>query len=134
MHPPDGSEKPALVGLIQLRAQAEFPPGDDPFLRRLVPQGSFAISNAKWGRPYTQMKVNSLSARARGDKEQVEERAPERVDYVLSQLKGRASLKHGLVTLSAVSFEVPGATATGGGKYDLISKRVKGTVSMVADA
>jgi hypothetical protein len=82
------------------------------------------------------MKVNGLSARARGDKEQVEEREAHRVDHVLSQLKGDVSLKDGVATLSGVSFQVPGAMAAGGGTYNLITRRVdlKGTVSMVADA
>ena len=130
------SEKPALEGPIDLRAHAELPPGDDPFLRRLVLQGSFAINNARWGRPLTRLKVNTLSARARGDKKQVEERTADRVDPVVSQLKGTVSAKNGLATLSGVFFHVPGATATGGGNYNLMSKHVdlKGTVSMAADA
>jgi AsmA-like C-terminal region len=130
------SEKPALEGPVRLRAHADLPPGDKPFLHKLILQGSFAISNARWARPPTQIKVNSLSARARGDKDQVEERTADRVDPVLSQLKGAVLLKAGLATLSGVSFHVPGATASGGGTYNLLTKRLdlKGTVSMAADA
>jgi hypothetical protein len=130
------SDKPALEGPINLRAHVDLPPGDDPFRRRLVLNGSFAISNARWKRPRTQMKVNSLSARARGDKKQVDQRTPDRVDDVLSYLRGNVSLKGGVAALSGVSFRVPGATATGGGTYNLITKRVdlKGDVSMAADA
>jgi hypothetical protein len=47
------SDPAALEGRIRLRAHAELPPGDDPFLRRLVLQGSFAISDARWGQPRT---------------------------------------------------------------------------------
>jgi hypothetical protein len=130
------ADEPALKGPIQLRARAELPAGGDPFLRRLSLRGSFSISQARWGRPRTQMKVNSLSARARGDKEQVEDRMPDRVDEVLSRLSGDVSLKAGTASLSNVSFRVPGAAATGGGTYNLITKRVdlRGTVSMAADA
>jgi hypothetical protein len=82
------------------------------------------------------MKVNGLSARARGDKKQVEERTADRVDRVFSQLKGDVSLKNGLASLSRLSFHVPGATATGSGTYSLISREVdiRGAVSMTADA
>jgi autotransporter translocation and assembly factor TamB len=129
------SDRPALEGPIALRANVDLLPGREPFLRRLLLRGSFAISNARWTRPRTQIKVNSLSARARGDKKQVEERTADRVDQVLSQLRGEVSLKQGLAFLSHLSFRVPGARATGAGTYNLITKRVdlKGTVSMVAD-
>jgi hypothetical protein len=130
------SNEPALKGPIRLRASVDLPPGDAPFLRRLILRGGFGISNARWTRPRTQMKVNSLSARARGDKKQVEERSADQVDPVLSQLKGEVSLKDGLASLSRVPFQAPGATATGGGTYNLLTKRVdlKGAVSMAADA
>ena len=87
-------------------------------------------------RVFLPYEVNSLSARARGDKKQVEQRTPDQVDGVLSYLKGQVSLKRGLATLSNVAFQVPGAAATDGGTYDLITKRVdlKGNVSMAADA
>jgi hypothetical protein len=130
------SDRPALRGPIRLRANVDLPRGTEPFLRRLLLRGGFDISNARWTRPRTQMKVNSLSARARGDKKQVQDRSAENVDDVLSQLRGDVFLKDGLASLSDVSFRVPGATATGGGTYNLLNKRVdlRGTVSMVADA
>src|SRR5690349_2199911 len=71
---------------MQLRASAELPTGDAPFLRRLILRADFGISNARWARPRTQMKVNALSARARLDKKQVEQRAADRVDAVLSRV------------------------------------------------
>jgi hypothetical protein len=129
------SQRPALEGPIHLRAHAELPPGSEPFLRRLLLDGNFVIRRARWTRPTTQVKVNRLSARARGDKEQVEDRPAQDVDSVLSQLKGSVSVKSGLARLSDVSFQVPGAVATGGGTYNLISKFVdlRGKVSMAAD-
>jgi len=130
------SNEPALGGPIQLRANVDLPPGAEPFLHRLLLRGGFDIRNARWRRPRTQIKVNALSARARGDKKQVEDRDADRVDQVLSQLKGEVSLKQGVALLSRVSFEVPGVRATGGGTYNLLTKSVnlKGTASMVADA
>jgi hypothetical protein len=130
------SEQPALEGPIQLRAHVDLPSVEGMFLQRLVLRGGFGITDARWARPRTQMKVNSLSARARGDKKQVEDRTADQVDHVVSQLRGEVSLKDGLALLSRVSFRVPGATANGGGTYNLLTKRValKGTVSMLADA
>jgi hypothetical protein len=130
------SDPPTLRGPIRLAADVDLPPGDDPFLRRLNLRGDFTISDARWARSRTQMKVNSLSARARGDKEEVEDRSEEDVSQVLSHLRGEVSLRNGLASLSRVMFRVPGATAIGAGTYNLITKRVDmaGTVSMVADA
>jgi hypothetical protein len=130
------SPVPALQGPIRFRANVDLPHGTEPFLRRLLLRGGFDISDAHWARPRTQIKVNSLSARARGDKKQVQERREEDFDHVLSQLNGHVVLKDGLASLSDVSFRVPGARATGGGTYNVLNKRVdlRGTVSIVADA
>lgn len=127
------SPQPALRGPIDFRADTDLLQGDEPFLHRLLLRGRFRISDARWVRTNTQTKVDGLSARARGDKKKAEELTAE---PVLSQLTGEVSLKQGLALLSGVSFHVPGATATGGGTYNLLTKRValKGTVSMIADA
>lgn len=127
------SDHPALVGAIQFLADADLLSGDEPFLQRLILRGRFGISDARWTKPSTQTKVDGLSARARGDKRKAEEHTAERV---LSQLLGEVSLKDGLASLSGISFHVPGATGTGGGTYNLLTKQValKGTVSLSADA
>jgi hypothetical protein len=128
------ADQPGLEGPIRLRANVELPPGEEPFLRRLLLRGDCVISSARWRTP-TQMKVNNLSARARGDKEQVEERSPEQVDPVRSNLSGEVLLKDGLASLSNVSFRVPGAVARGAGTYNLLTKRIQldGAVAMQAD-
>ena len=47
-------------------------------------------------------------------------------------MKGHVVLRDGSATLSRVIFSVPGATAHGGGTYDVISKKVNLT-GQVAD-
>jgi hypothetical protein len=130
------SDRPALEGPVELRASVALVPGDSSFFQRLTLRGGFRISDSRWGRPGTQMKVNRLSARARGDKKQVEDRPADQVDDIVCQLKGDVSLKNGQASLARLSFDVPGATANGGGTYNLLTKRVdlKGTISTVADA
>ena len=128
------ADHPALNGPIALRAHVELPPGQERFLRRLRLNGAFGIDDAHWTRARTQTKINELSARARGDKKEVEDRDSQ-LERVVSDLKGAVSLHGGVAALSRVSFRVPGATATGGGTYNVITRQVdlRGTVSMVAD-
>lgn len=123
---------PAMSGPIVFRARVEIPTRDEPFLRRMRMTGNFNIRDARW-KPRTQFKINDLSARARGDKEQIGKVTPS--DMVASDMKGSVAVSQGLASLSGVSFRVPGATAAGGGTFHLLTKRVniRGTVSMAAD-
>jgi hypothetical protein len=127
--------EPALNGPIALRAHVELPPGDEAFLRRLRLDGVFGIDDARWTRARTQTKIDELSARARGDKKQLKDGGAQ-LERVVSDLKGTVSMRNGVAALSGVSFRVPGATATGGGTFDVIRKQLdlRGTVSMTADA
>jgi hypothetical protein len=126
-------DRPALKGPITLRAHAVLPPGEDKFLPRLRIDGEFGIRQAEFTRSRTQSKVNELSARARGKDVGEDDPAPERV---VSDLKGRVVMRNGIATLSDISFVVPGATANGGGTYNLLDKRVNlhGKLAMKATA
>jgi hypothetical protein len=126
-------DKPLLNGPITLRAHAVLPAGEEKFLPRLRIDGEFGIGDATFTRRRTQSKVNELSARARGKDVGEDDPAPERV---VSDLKGRVIMRNGIATLSDISFVVPGATANGGGTYNLLDKRVnlRGKLSMKATA
>jgi hypothetical protein len=113
---------------MSLRADVHLPPGPERFLRRLRLNGSAGIENARWSKSRTQAKVNELSARARGNDKK--EAVP-----VVTDLRGFVVLAGGVARLRDVHFQVPGATARGGGTYNLLTKQVnlEGTVSMAAD-
>jgi hypothetical protein len=124
--------RPALHGPIDFRAHVELPPGRAPFLRRVRLDSIFTISNARW-RGNAQTKVNELSARSRGDKKQVEDgRIP---PEVVTDLRGKVSLRNGVASLRDLAFSTPGATATGQGTFSVITRRVdlRGSVKMAAD-
>ena len=125
------ADRPALNGPVTLRVHVVVPPGEGKFLRKVRLDGDFSIQNASFTKPRTQAKVSELSARSRGRDVGEDEPAPERV---VSDLKGHVVLRDGTATLSQVIFSVPGATARGGGTYDLIDKRVnlRGQVAMAA--
>ncbi|HYP14654.1 MAG TPA: AsmA-like C-terminal region-containing protein, partial [Bryobacteraceae bacterium] len=128
------SPRPALSGPIVLKGHVELPPGSQGFLERLRLDGRFAIRNGVWSKPQMQSKINEMSARARGDKEEVEDGG--NADQVKTDLAGKVNMRQGTAALSGVSFNLPGAAASGGGTYNLLSKYIdlRGTVTMSADA
>lgn len=125
------ADQPALRGPITLRADAVLPPGEGKFLSKVRIDGDFGIDDARFTRSRTQSKVNELSARARGQDLGDDEPEP---DTVVSDLRGRVVMRNGVARLSQISFSVPGATANGGGTYNLLDKRVNlhGKVAMKA--
>ena len=103
-----------MSGPVSLRAKAEIPPGNEPFLEKVKLQGRFGIDQGTFSKPETQQDVNKLSAGARGeDKDDPE--------TVLSDLKGQVKLEGGVARFSDLSFGVPGAQAHLHGTYNIIN-------------
>jgi hypothetical protein len=68
------------------------------------------------------VKVDELSARARGNKARIKSKSgPERV---YEDLKGHFRLRDGIATLSSALFAVPGAVARGSGTYDVTTEAI----------
>jgi hypothetical protein len=61
-------ERPPMSGSVTLQADAEIPPGQEPFLQRVKFRGRFGIGPGEFTKPTTQQDVNQLSAGARGKK------------------------------------------------------------------
>ena len=114
-------DKPALNGPVTLRARAVLPPGEGKFMRKLQFDATFGIDDAKFTKARTQTKVNELSARSRGQDIGEDEPTPA---SVVSDLKGTVRMRDGVAHLSDVLFVLPGARATGGGQFNVITKRV----------
>jgi hypothetical protein len=122
------SPRAPLNGTVSLKARAQVPPGDNPFLRKLNLNGDFGIDSAQFTAEGTQQNLDKLSAQARGEKPQVME-DPERV---VSDLQGHVNVVNGVANFSELSFHVPGAKAKLHGTFDLVSHRVNlhGTLYM----
>jgi hypothetical protein len=122
------SNRPALTGSMNFGARVAFPLEQGRFLEQITLQGDFGIDTMRFTRSETQGNVNSLSERARGEKDDGD---PE---SVVSNLKGRVEVKNGIATLSTLSFSVPGAVAQVHGTYGLISEQVNlhGTLQLDA--
>jgi AsmA-like C-terminal region len=107
-----------MSGAVTLRAKAEIPSGDRPFLKKLNLRGSFGIGGGEFSHPSTQEGVDKLSAGARGEKDSPD---PE---TVLTDLTGRVALNGGVADFADLSFGVPGATARMQGTYNLINYKI----------
>ena len=122
--------KPPMTGPIIFRARATLPPDKRPFLKKLVLQGDFGISNAQYPHADTQRTIDVLSARARGEADKVED-IDEKIGSdtydpgsVLSNIRGHVVATNAVAHLSDVMFDVPGASAKLNGTYNLINHKV----------
>lgn len=125
------SNPPALEGPMTLQAHVLLPPGPAPFLRRVQLKGAFDIVEARFIHPKTRLDLHKLSARARGKKDAGDEGMD---SHVLSSFAAHVVLKDAIADLSDADFKTPGAVATGGGRYDLLTKQIQlqGNLAMKA--
>ena len=112
------SNRPDLTGAMNFRARVAFPFDQRQFLNEVTLQGDFAIDTMRFTRLQTQENVNNLSQRAEGEKEDDD------AERVISNLKGHAELKDGIVTFPSLSFSVPGALAQMHGTYGLMNEQI----------
>ena len=110
-----------LNGVTSFRAHFTWPPGDAPFLQKIRLTGDFGIAGGQFTKSSTQADVADLSDRARGEKP---EDNPQDPDDVVSNLSGHVDLRHAVANLSDISFEVPGASATMHGTFNLENHKV----------
>ena len=114
-------KNPSMTGTVNLRAKVEVPPGPPGFLTKLSLISDVGIGSGRFTNPTVQMPVNKLTESARGETKQQEAEDPQ---TVLSNLRGRVSVKNGVATLLDTSFTAPGTRAEIGGNYNLLNKTV----------
>ena len=105
--------KPPMIGALKLTTTFLLPPGDANVVDRLKLNGRFDISQARFANYDVQGKIVELSQRAQG-KRPDRERA-----QVASNFRGHFVLERGVLTLSDLSFDVPGAQVKLAGRYAL---------------
>jgi AsmA-like C-terminal region len=116
------SPQAPMSGVVSFNARISLPPGEDSFLKKVELQGDFGIDAGSFTKSDTQRGVNSLSQGAQGNKNpKAEDDVP---PNALSDLRGHVLLKHGIATLSNLSFGVPGALAQMRGTYDLVTEKI----------
>jgi hypothetical protein len=111
------SGRSPMSGEVALRAKVEIPSGDRKFLEKVKLQGTFGIDDGSFSQADTQNNVNELSAGARGENKDDPE-------TVLTDLKGRVALDHGVANFSDLTFHIPGAGARLHGTFNLLNYKI----------
>jgi hypothetical protein len=119
---------PPMNGVTSLKAHVEIPPQKRPFLQELVLRGDFGIGEAAFTKPAMQTRVDEMSQRARGEKQDKNKPQPQAnaddPENVVLNLKGHVELRDGVAKFSELSFSVPGASARMNGTYILSSEQL----------
>lgn len=122
------AKKPVMTGRIALKAKLVLPPGKESVSDRLQLAGDFALEQTTFTDAAVQEQLAMLSRRARGKK------PDEPVGRIVSEMRGRFTLRDGVLRLNPLGFDLPGADVSVSGSYGLRSEHVEfaGTLSMAA--
>lgn len=122
------AKKPVMTGRIAMKGKLVLPPGKESVSDRLQLAGDFALEQTQFTDPAVQEQLAMLSRRAQGKK------PDESVGKIMSEMRGRFTLRDGVLRLNPLGFDVPGADVSVSGSYGLRSEQVEfaGTLSMAA--
>jgi len=109
------SATPVMTGSLTLKTKLLIPPGDAKVPDRLQLDGTFAIARARFTSVEVQQKLFALSRRSQGK----DTDAGARGNQVLSDMKGRFTLRNGVVRFDPLTFGIPGAVVSLIGRYVL---------------
>lgn len=110
------TEPPVMSGLIQAKVKLNLPAGEDDLSERLRLAGHFQVSGAHFSNDKTQDKIDALSLRSQGHPELAKEPLDENVR---SNLNGTFKLLNGVLSFSALQFQIPGTQVNLQGQYSL---------------
>lgn len=105
------STQPMMSGLVNLRTKMILPPGKVKVLDKLVLDGEFDVSDARFASSDVRDKLASFSRHAVGE--------PDNPDAgsAISDLRGNFALRNGVITFKRLTFSVPGAVIKLDGTY-----------------
>jgi hypothetical protein len=120
--------KPPMRGAVHFHTKLVIPPGDVDVTETIGLDGAFTMDSAHFSELNVQEKVNELSHRGEGKPEESDQ------DTVASDFKGAFKLNKGVITLSGLSFVVPGVSVDLSGTYGLLNSEMdfRGTARLVA--
>jgi len=108
---------PTLMrGALALRMHLFIPPGKVSVSRKMRVEGTFAIRGAEFNDPRMQQKLDALSMRAQGRPKLANAQDAE---LVASSLAGKFSQANGVVEVSELNYEMPGAQVQMDGRVEL---------------
>ncbi len=112
---------PIMAGGVSLSTDFLLPPGKGDVIGRLQLAGRFGIESAKFTSGTVEKRLSDLSVRAQGKPEELSQPDAEPLQ-VTSDFRGNFTLGGGKLTLTKLSFTLPGAQVTLNGTYGLRSE------------
>jgi hypothetical protein len=132
------TDPPVMTGQVRMRTKLDLPPGPEDVASRLKLRGRFEILNAYFTNPKVQSRVDELSLRGQGKPGLAKQEARDpSTATIASDMRGNFSLANGELSLSNLSYDVPGASikvqgvySLDGNKFDIYGiARLKATIS-----
>jgi hypothetical protein len=104
---------PFMRGKISLNTKIDIPPLTGPVREKLLLDGQFQLSQARFLKSTVQDQIDTLSRRGRGQPGNTD------ITGVVSVMAGKFTLANEMVTFQSLSFAVPGSGVDLAGTYDL---------------
>jgi hypothetical protein len=120
--------EPPMTGAIRYHAKFDLPPGEKDVVDKLQLDGQFDVQDGSMTAPKLKEKLEKLSDKAQGKPNDPTG------GEVSSQFGGAFQLRDGILTLSKLTFSIPGAGIELTGTYGLRSEKLdfRGTVQLQA--
>ena len=126
---------PPMAGPVRLKTKFVLDSGQKTMMDRLNLGGSFSLDSIHFTNGSVQQRIDNLSKRSEGKpKEVVQPSEAISEDDVASEIRGSFTMKDGILRLSAVQFQIPGAAVEISGIYALEPQALDlyGTLKMQA--
>jgi len=107
---------PILQGYLTTRQHLSIPPGKESVAKRIKLGGSFNLTDATFGSPEMQTKLDEISARAQGHPKAAN---PQQATLAVSTVTGAFTQANGILDFSSLDYSVPGAVIRLKGTYKL---------------
>jgi hypothetical protein len=122
------TKHPPMNGAMSFKAHIAVPPQGRPFLRELTLLGDFGIGEGTFTKPSMQTRVDTMSQSARSGKRDQSKTKPDAdaddPENVVLNLRGHVEVRDGVAKFTALSFNVPGASAHMDGSYNLLNQQI----------
>jgi hypothetical protein len=113
------TEPPIMTGPVEMSTRLSLPPGKENVSDRLGLEGTFHVPSTHFTNEKIQGKLDTLSLLSQGKPKEAHEHLGENIP---SDLRGKFTLKDGLLSFSALHFLIPGTNVDMTGVYSLDGK------------
>ena len=119
---------PIMEGTLRLNTTIGIPPLEEKVKKKLLLDGTFKVTNGKFLRSTIQNKIDALSHRGQGKKNN------EEIDEVVNRMSGEFHLADEALTFRTLAFAIPGAVINIGGTFDMAADKLDFHGALMLDA